>query len=249
MARIVSNVVESLLDHNNLADLTVGDDHTQYALLAGRGTPQQFNFGTASGAATGYLSSTAHATKGKYFLNAAGTIVIDDANTRIGIGTNNPQTEFVVASIGSGNTRGVEIDTNVSVGEHRIYGFDRTGGAYDTLHIGGLALHLAVSGVSKWFVNDGGNFLGTTDNQNDIGTASATRPRTGYFGTSLVAPLISATSLLRIKGYTVATLPAGTQGDKAFVTDALGPTYLATVVGGGAVVTEVFYNGTNWVCT
>ena len=54
---------------------------------------------------------------------------------------------------------------------------------------------------------------------------------------------------IRLKNYTVATLPAGTQGDKAFVTDALGPTYLTTVVGGGAIVTEVFYNGTNWVCT
>jgi hypothetical protein len=52
---------------------------------------------------------------------------------------------------------------------------------------------------------------------------------------------------IRLKGYTVATLPAGTQGDKAFVTDALAPTYNAIVAGGGAVVCEVFYNGTNWI--
>lgn len=52
---------------------------------------------------------------------------------------------------------------------------------------------------------------------------------------------------IRLKGYTVATLPAGTQGDKAFVTDALTPTYNAIAVGGGAVVCEVFYNGTNWI--
>lgn len=51
----------------------------------------------------------------------------------------------------------------------------------------------------------------------------------------------------RLKAYTVATLPAGVQGQVAFVTDALAPTFLATVVGGGAVVTPVFYNGTNWV--
>lgn len=51
----------------------------------------------------------------------------------------------------------------------------------------------------------------------------------------------------RLKGYTVATLPAGTQGDTAFVTDALTPTFLTVVVGGGAVVTTVFYNGTNWL--
>jgi hypothetical protein len=52
---------------------------------------------------------------------------------------------------------------------------------------------------------------------------------------------------VRFKGYTVATLPAGTAGDNAYVTDALAPTFLATVVGGGTVTTPVFYNGTNWV--
>jgi hypothetical protein len=53
----------------------------------------------------------------------------------------------------------------------------------------------------------------------------------------------------RLKGYTVATLPAGTQGDTAFVTDALAPAFITTVAGGGAVVTEVFYNGTNWIAS
>lgn len=51
-----------------------------------------------------------------------------------------------------------------------------------------------------------------------------------------------------LKSYTVATLPTGVVGMTAYVTDASGPTYLATVSGGGAVVTPVFYNGTNWVC-
>lgn len=51
----------------------------------------------------------------------------------------------------------------------------------------------------------------------------------------------------RLKGYTVAGLPAGTQGDTAFCTDLLAPTYLAAAVGGGAIVGPVFYNGTAWV--
>lgn len=51
----------------------------------------------------------------------------------------------------------------------------------------------------------------------------------------------------RLKGYTVAGLPAGTQGDVCFVTDALTPTFGATVVGGGAVVQPVFYTGAAWV--
>lgn len=61
------------------------------------------------------------------------------------------------------------------------------------------------------------------------------------------APAFAFSSTVRLKGYTVATLPAGTTGDTAYVTDALAPTFLATVVGGGAVTTPVFYNGTNWV--
>ena len=48
--------------------------------------------------------------------------------------------------------------------------------------------------------------------------------------------------------YTVATLPAaGTQGRRAWVTDALAPTFLGALTGGGAVVCPVFDNGTAWV--
>ena len=63
----------------------------------------------------------------------------------------------------------------------------------------------------------------------------------------LSAARLIANDVVRLKGYTVATLPAGTVGDTAYVTDALAPAYMTTVVGGGAVTTAVFYNGTNWV--
>jgi hypothetical protein len=49
--------------------------------------------------------------------------------------------------------------------------------------------------------------------------------------------------------YTVATLPfavdAG-KGARAFVTDALSPTFGATVVTGGAVAVPVYSDGINW---
>lgn len=61
------------------------------------------------------------------------------------------------------------------------------------------------------------------------------------------APAFIFNSTIRFKNYTVATLPAGVQGDRAYVTDALAPVFLAIVAGGGAVVAPVFYNGTNWV--
>lgn len=51
----------------------------------------------------------------------------------------------------------------------------------------------------------------------------------------------------RLKTYTVVTLPAGVLGDTAIVTDATAPTYLGALVGGGAVVCPVFYNGSAWV--
>lgn len=48
------------------------------------------------------------------------------------------------------------------------------------------------------------------------------------------------------KSYTVATLPTPTGTAFAVVTDALAPTYMATVVGGGSVVCPVFFDGVSW---
>lgn len=58
---------------------------------------------------------------------------------------------------------------------------------------------------------------------------------------------LTATVPVKMQGYTVATLPTGSVGDIAYVTDATAPTYLGALVGGGVVVTPVFYNGAAWV--
>lgn len=64
---------------------------------------------------------------------------------------------------------------------------------------------------------------------------------------SITAGNITMSSgLLKLSAYTVATLPTGITGAMAYVTDALAPTYGATLVGGGAAVTIAFYDGTNW---
>lgn len=73
------------------------DPLVQYALLAGRPTPQQFAFGNTSGANTGYLTSTAHATKGKYGLNSALTSVFDELNERLGLGVASPNEQLEIA--------------------------------------------------------------------------------------------------------------------------------------------------------
>lgn len=58
---------------------------------------------------------------------------------------------------------------------------------------------------------------------------------------------VSATVPITLQGYTVATLPAGTVGDTAYVTNALLPVFGVAVAGGGAVVIPVFYNGAAWI--
>jgi len=48
-------------------------------------------------------------------------------------------------------------------------------------------------------------------------------------------------------GFTVSGLPAGTVGQRAYVTDAASPTFGSAVSGGGAVVVPVFRNATAWI--
>jgi len=52
-----------------------------------------------------------------------------------------------------------------------------------------------------------------------------------------------------LTNYTVATLPSAAtsgKGARSFVTDALAPTFGATVVTGGLVAVPVYSDGTNW---
>ena len=60
----------------------------------------------------------------------------------------------------------------------------------------------------------------------------------------------ASVTTLKTSGFTVANLPAPPLqglGAIAHVTDALNPTYLGTLTGGGTVKCPVFYNGTAWV--
>lgn len=54
---------------------------------------------------------------------------------------------------------------------------------------------------------------------------------------------LAVTAPITLKSYTVAGLPAGTNNDTAFVTDALAPAFGAAVAGGGAVRIPVYYDG------
>lgn len=44
----------------------------------------------------------------------------------------------------------------------------------------------------QWYINSSGHLLANVDNTVDIGQSGAVRPRTGYFGTSVVTPILTA---------------------------------------------------------
>jgi lysophospholipase L1-like esterase len=118
----------------------------------------------------------------------------------------------------------------------------------------GAATALTIGGTSTSAVtyNLGNNATaGATTKTINIGTGGASG---SISNVNLGSATAGATSLITVNGglklpsYTVATLPTVIVGVMVYVTDALTPTYNTTVVGGGAEVIPVFYNGTNWIC-
>jgi hypothetical protein len=124
------------------------------------------------------------------------------------------------------------VSTNI-LGRLSLGGYYNASNIYDSLSIQGKA-------TENWSATAGGSKLEfyTTPNTTIAQVLALTIDQDGK--TVFNAPL-------RRKNYTVATLPAGVQGDTAYVTDALAPTYLGAAVGGGAVVAPVFYNGAAWI--
>jgi hypothetical protein len=72
-------------------------------------------------------------------------------------------------------------------------------------------------------------------------------PIGGTTPAAVAATTLSATATIATGVYTVATLPAGVQGQRAYVTDATAPTFLGALTGGGTVKCPVFRNATTWV--
>ena len=105
----------------------------------------------------------------------------------------------------------------------------------------------AVTSVSGTGTVNGITLTGTVTSTGSLtlgGTLSGVSLTTQVSGVLPVANGGTGTGV----AYTVATLPTvGTQGRRAWVTNALAPTFGAAVVGGGAVVIPVFDNGTAWI--
>lgn len=94
------NDTVGVLSHNGLSDLTVGDDHTQYAHLTGRSGGQILVGGNAASENL-TLSSTSHATKGN--------LVLQPSSGNVGIHTTTPMYPLDVGFSVSSNNIGVNV--------------------------------------------------------------------------------------------------------------------------------------------
>lgn len=69
------------------------------------------------------------------------------------------------------------------------------GGTHRAMTIGtsgAVSLNIRTNGSNKWSFDSTGHLLANTDNTLDIGASGATRPRTGYFGTSVISPVLDS---------------------------------------------------------
>jgi hypothetical protein len=110
-------------------------------------------------------------------------------------------------------------------------------GATNSIYIGANIQPLNTNQTNEIIIGNSG--LGLGSNTTVIGTSSTTL--------TALSGNVTTAGTIKTQGYTVATLPAGTLGMMAYVTDAVAPTYLGVLVGGGAIKCPVFYNGTAWV--
>jgi len=171
-------------------------------------------------------------------INADSVFAVGRDSTSVSIGLVAPNGgsngfRFVCAAGGIAALAAINVASNSYLGYVGASGYDGT--AWQT----GAAGLFGIRPGSTWSGTNRETFL-TFETTANGSTARVERARINDARADFAVPV-------QLPGYTVATLPAGAQGDIAYVTDALAPTFLTAVVGGGAVVTPVFYDGTNWV--
>lgn len=178
------------------------------------------------------------------------TLVIVDstlANTSITGG-------LVVATTLGTNSSSVGIGGGaINAGGSITSGGSFTGAASGFFTVSGRSkVGSSADGILELFNNAAGgftrlNFGGTTSSFAALQTSGTTI--TAGLADGTAGGVFAFSGVARLKGFTVATLPAGTVGDTAYCTDLSAPTFFAAAVGGGAVTGPVFYNGAAWITT
>lgn len=176
---------------------------------------------------------------GEFFRNTRGVIFSDAGGISW---TFDAATNTLIAS-GTGGGGGLDADT--------LDGMDSTAFVFESNfeeRVEDFAAALIQNGTGiSWSYNDAGATLTPTVTLAPFSTTNLSEGSNQYFTNARVYAATAAAPV-PLKGYTVATLPAApAQGVIAFVTDALAPAYLTPVAGSGAIVTPVFFDGTNWV--
>lgn len=218
------------------------------SLFAGNGTfTGTLTSPTASLTSTGaVLSSTGTSTSSRY-LNIANTSGQAQFGVEGSVGgtTWTGSTAYATVTKSTGNVQTI-------IGTTKILDIASTGATVTgTLNSGAITsssiitVDGATTNPSLIMLNTGGNRWELYPDATTFGIFN----RTGsYYPLKFSNATGAATfnSTVTLAGYTVATLPTGTVGMIAYVTDATAPTYNGTLTGGGTVKTLVFYDGTAW---
>jgi hypothetical protein len=101
---------------------------------------------------------------------------------------------------------------------------------------------------NNWFIYDFKN--GGKDAfylQSGVGVTIGETGGTNPMPVTLQGSQINLQAPAKLQGYTVSTLPSGSIGEVAYVTDATSCSYGGSLTGGGSTYCKVQYNGSSWV--
>jgi hypothetical protein len=199
---ISANVIQSGIDHGSISGLG-DDDHTQYALLAGRSGGQTLNGGTASGENLS-LSSTSNATKGK--INLGANSAFDESTNRLGIGTNAPESVL--------HLRENNVNYNIIANSTTTAG--NVTAVVSTLSIANNSVELikvSITGLRTNGANESVAYERTLRAKNNAGTVSVLTVQTDYtsedagLGAANVSFLVTGTDIdVRVTGVSAANI-------------------------------------------
>lgn len=208
------DAVGGVTDHGGLTGLS-DDDHSIYALLAGRNTGQTLKGDTASGGNL-TLMSTAHATKGKLLF---GTSAYLEATNQLAIGTTTPRSSTVAAEfrgstiISKDTTPSLNIETRADITNATQMGAIFFSGQYDATE-GSMnsQAYVVAHSTQDWTSSNRGiklTFATTPNNSNSSANAlELGQDQIGYFPVGL--KVASLSGLLKGASGTVSAATAGT---------------------------------------
>lgn len=214
---------EGSIDHGSISGLG-DDDHTIYALLAGRASGQTLIGGTAAGEDL-TLQSTSNATRGSIFLGSAANSQYDEVNDRLGINTT-PTVDLdvdgmILATHDSTITSGDE-----NAGEFII---TSTPGATSTGTYTALVANSSTNDTSAL----------------TSGTIQGANITASHGQTALVGTLLGANLFNDITGSASTNLQYGIQLAASCQSNGTGATLSRTVLAGGGALFKYNVNGTS----